>query len=143
MRFIPAAVLLVATGTLQGVVGSVMEMSANTTVNRPTPELDPNCRGSVGCSDHGGNAKTLENLICSINPSNFYNNEQQIACDSYICAFLQNSNGANAGTLCTLAGDIVNHGCEVCGSFQIRYLGSDGKCLDNHGHGPDADDACI
>jgi hypothetical protein len=124
MRFISAPILLVATGTL-GVVGSVIETPANTTVDKPMPDLGINCRGSSSCSF--GSASTLQNLICGINSGNFYNNGQQIACDNFLCAFLQNSNGANAGTLCTLAGDIVAHGCKICGSVPTGYPGSNGK----------------
>jgi hypothetical protein len=127
MHFISAAVLLVATGTLRGVVGSVIQTPANTTVDKPTPDLGINCRGNTYCSY--GSSSELQSLICSIDPNTFYNNGQQIACDTNICAFLQNSNGANAGTLCTLAGDIVSHGCKVCGSVPTGYPGSNGKQL--------------
>jgi hypothetical protein len=141
MRFITAA-LLVAAGTLQGVVGSVVKTSDNTTVDKPTPDLGINCKGSGFCSG-GGSANTLKNLICGIDSGAFFNNGQLIACDNKICAFLQGTNGGNAGTLCTLAGDIVNHGCKTCGSVPTGYPGSNGKSPDDHGHRPHANDACI
>jgi hypothetical protein len=80
MRFISAAVLLIAAGTLQGVLASVIKTSGNTTVDKPMPHsLGNNCRDSARCN--GGSASTLKNLICGISSGNFYNDGQQIACD--------------------------------------------------------------
>jgi hypothetical protein len=56
------------------------------------------------------------NDICNMDPSTTFSNGQHIACEAGICAFLQ-----NVGALCTLAQDIVNHGCKSCGSVPVGF----------------------
>jgi len=95
--------------------------AVNSTVT-PSPDLGINCQGSSLCSGKPGNtASLLIGYIDSINSDTFYNNGQQIACVSNICAFLQNTNGETAGTIQNVASDILSHGCAVCGSVPIGY----------------------
>jgi hypothetical protein len=128
MRFISVSVVVVAAGTLQGVVGSVIKTFTNTSVAEPTPDLGINCRGNSQCGigRPSNTAQVLESLICGIDPSTFFYNGQQVACVTSICAFLQNSNGGTAGTLCSLADRIVRHSCSVCGSVPTGYPASNG-----------------
>jgi hypothetical protein len=91
--------------------------------------LGINCRGSSTCGYiNFSEAQPLMNDICNMNPSTTFSNGQHIACEAGICAFLQNVGGNtfNAGTLCTLAQDIVNHGCKSCGSVPVGFPQTNG-----------------
>ena len=77
--------------------------------------LGINCQGSGRCT--GGNVATgLRDLIRGNDMNRWYGNGQNIACLGNICAFLQNSSGANGARILLLAQAIVEHGCKICGS---------------------------
>jgi hypothetical protein len=91
--------------------------------------LGINCEGSSTCGYiELSEARPLTNDICNMNPSTTFSNGQHIACEASICAFLQDVGGNtfSAGTLCTLAQDIVNHGCKSCGSVPVGYPQTNG-----------------
>ncbi|PPQ87354.1 hypothetical protein CVT24_001103 [Panaeolus cyanescens] len=90
--------------------------------------LGINCDGSNYCSNFSsGVASRLSGYIQGISDNAWYNNGQQIACigkssgSGGICAFLQNTGGANGKTIKQLAPYIPNHGCGVCGSVPYYY----------------------
>ncbi|KAL4908780.1 killer toxin [Aspergillus multicolor] len=94
----------------------------------PTLSLGINCRGSSNCAAPDvPSLLDLVALIDQINPSRWYNNGQQIACLNEnldmgaFCAFLQNSGGAPASSIITLAQELRDHGCGVCGSVPLFY----------------------
>ncbi|KAJ5649517.1 killer toxin [Penicillium longicatenatum] len=84
--------------------------------------LGINCRGSSNCG-----APDAPELIDQIDPSRWYDNGEQIACqnealdEGAVCAFLQNSGGAPASSIITLARELEDHGCGVCGSIPLFY----------------------
>jgi hypothetical protein len=49
---------------------------------------------------------------------------QQIACEGSICAFIQNAGGAWSWQIKTLAQDLADHGCKICGSVPIGFPGT-------------------
>ncbi|KAJ7286381.1 Kp4-domain-containing protein [Mycena rebaudengoi] len=91
---------------------------------QPVSFLGINCRGSSGCSGKPGNvASLLTGYINGVSDATNFNNGQQIACVDSICAFLQNTNGKNGQQIKAVVGNIVNHGCTVCGSVPTDYPG--------------------
>lgn len=88
--------------------------------------LGINCRGSGLCDSGGGAATDLVAAMKNINPSQWYNDGDHIACRGTsgragICAFLQNSGGENGSTIQSLAPYITDHGCSNCGSVPLLY----------------------
>ncbi|KAL5341312.1 killer toxin [Aspergillus crustosus] len=90
--------------------------------------LGINCRGSSNCTaPDAPDLIDLVPLIDQINPSRWYNNGQQIAYlnenvdDGAFCAFLQNSGGAPASSIITLARGLRDHGCGLCGSMPLFF----------------------
>ncbi|OAQ86179.1 kp4 domain-containing protein [Purpureocillium lilacinum] len=105
--------------------------------------LGINCRGSGYCdyfTDYTSRElwKVIENRI---DPNRWYNDGQQVACAGYeqltaagkawwlstglwysgVCAFLQNTGGWQGKKFQELAGYIVLHECDVCGSVPTDY----------------------
>jgi hypothetical protein len=73
--------------------------------------LGINCRGSFQCGPlltHA--AQDLVNYINSIDPNRWYNDGEHIACSGFVCAFLQNTNGAWGYNIQGLAHFITEHG---------------------------------
>lgn len=95
--------------------------------------LGINCRGSSLCDfvTNKDVAPQLVEYISHIDPSRWYNNGDQIACekvqaiegDVTICAFLQNTGGAPGQNIQGLAHFITEHGCSVCGSVPYFFPG--------------------
>ena len=87
----------------------------------PAAALGINCRGSTSCNGMSSAiSRDLAGAITSgINDNTWYAGGANIACHgvgSGVCAFLQNTNGANGKTIKALANAIIAHGCKVCGS---------------------------
>ncbi|RUS14541.1 killer toxin [Endogone sp. FLAS-F59071] len=90
-----------------------------------------NCEGSSLCSEGTGDvSRKLTGYINQLADSRWVDNGVQIACvrephsgdsDGSICAFMQNTGGAPASSLKQLAQDIVDHGCNKCGSVPLFY----------------------
>ncbi|GAB7353821.1 hypothetical protein MBLNU459_g4195t1 [Dothideomycetes sp. NU459] len=92
--------------------------------------LGINCRGSTDCSKTlGADATamtTLHGIVANLPSGRSYANGQQIACTTGpngggICVFAQNTNGVNAGTAATQLGNLLYHGCAICGSSPTDY----------------------
>lgn len=90
-----------------------------------------NCQGSSECSQGTGEvSRKLTGYIDQLDNSRWVDNGVQIACvrephsgdeSGAICAFMQGTGGAPASSLKTLAQDIVDHGCNKCGSVPLFY----------------------
>ncbi|KAL4886885.1 killer toxin [Aspergillus karnatakaensis] len=99
--------------------------------------LGINCRGSSNCAQPDAPALiNLVALIDNIDPNRWYDNGQQIACQNEaflqgaVCAFLQNSGGAPGSSIITLARDLRDHGCAVCGSVPLFFPQGDNNVDD-------------
>jgi hypothetical protein len=117
----------------------------------PTPDLGINCRGSLLCDVQGtgGESSQLVSFINGIADDAWYNNGQQIGASFYmevlvcydilivifvlactnhnICAFLQNTGGANGQWIKSIAPYIPAHRCNTCGSvspFVVKHVTS-------------------
>ena len=123
--------------------------------------LGINCRGSALCSS--SDSYTAENLRSSIGgvpDDKYFPKGKHIACDrggvtwvpipgvpatgGGICAFVQNIDGMLGKDLKRLAGFIVDHGCNVCGSVPTDYPDSnnvkDGQLTFNYVSSPDCEE---
>ncbi|OCL14191.1 killer toxin [Glonium stellatum] len=88
-----------------------------------------NCHGSANC-DTAPDAPQLIDLVAlidHIDDNRFYNNGEQIACQNEaffkgaVCAFTQKSGGAPGSSIKTLAQELRDHGCSVCGSIPLFF----------------------
>ncbi|WAO91616.1 Kp4 domain-containing protein [Fusarium falciforme] len=78
--------------------------------------LGINCRGSANCMLYGANvSKDMVNLLNGVDPNHWYNNGQQIAC---------NTGGWQGQKAKELAYYITEHGCLACGSVPTGFPGS-------------------
>ena len=129
--------LLVTITATTGVLST--PLSPDQTPNEPrAAALGINCRGSALCSDAraGKNAASrLQSFInAGIQGNRVYRNGEHIACvdrtslaapSGGFCAFLQGTNrDVNGNNIRDLIGQIVGHGCKVCGSVPIDFPGS-------------------
>ncbi|KAL3463487.1 killer toxin [Aspergillus heterothallicus] len=110
-----------------------------TTLAASVSGLGINCRGSSNCGSfvfgnyaNGNPLEQLNRLIQNnIDPSQWYNNGEQIAClkgsvfytPSYICAFLPNSGGAPGLSIKNLLPYPIDHGCGTCSSVPLFFPG--------------------
>lgn len=95
------------------------ELANNATME--TRGLGINCRGSIGCSVACPPIWMMIWLFDAwVGDDQHYDNGKWIGCINSICAFLQNTDGANGQQIKMLTRDIINHGCEVCGS--VRFI---------------------
>lgn len=85
--------------------------------------LGINCRGSSRCGDQPGDTlQRIYDLIQrEIDPAFFFPNGRQIACASSVCAFLQNSPGANGQLIKDILTDLRDHDCKICGSVPTLF----------------------
>ncbi|KAF2420321.1 killer toxin [Tothia fuscella] len=101
------------------------------TVASVASALGINCQGSSQCSQGTGEvSRKLTGYINQIDSNRWINNGDLIACvrephggdsNGAICAFMQGTGGETAGVLKGLAQDLVNHGCNKCGSVPLFF----------------------
>ncbi|TID25370.1 putative MFS-type transporter [Venturia nashicola] len=122
---------------MQFTITTVLAFMAATTV---VSGLGINCQGSSQCSQGSGEvSRKLTGYINKLDDGRWVDNGVQIACvrepaagaNSAICAFMQGTGGASAKSLKALAQDLVDHGCNKCGSVPLFFPSDNNP--DTHG----------
>ncbi|KAJ2981449.1 hypothetical protein NQ176_g2014 [Zarea fungicola] len=92
--------------------------------------LGINCQGSSQCGPTFGGPSDILASVQNIDPNHTYQNGEYIACaqndlGTGKCAFLQGTGGITGDLIKTLVQDIVNHGCDKCGSVPVFFNAGD------------------
>ena len=134
---VQAASLLALSSLLIEANGLALPANSTSLVKR---EGGINCRGSstcglIGTFSNGRIVQTIDGYIGSIDYTRVYENGQQIACESNVCAFLKgvpdDADPVLGYEIWQLMGILSEHGCHNCGSVPVNAL----KCDNDNGSG--------
>lgn len=94
--------------------------------------LGINCQGDGNCFN-GNQLQQFYNLADGLQQGRFYQNDERIMCQPYsglaggaFCLFLSGTGfGAPASSFKTLIKDLMDHGCQACGSIPLFFPDGD------------------